>query len=211
MSRVSPYLPSFVGGAASLDFVNTVDPRHAEDRDDCLRSYQELVRWAQAAGLLTAAESSDLKRRAEADPGAADAVHRRALDLREALYRLLTPKASSASHPSRGDGLALLNDEAHRASAMAELTPTDGGWSWQWKPTPDLDRMLWPIVRSATELLTSDRRDRVRECEGANGCGWLFVDTSKSGRRRWCDMRVCGNRAKARRHRERGAANSRSS
>ena len=62
-----------------------------------------------------------------------------------------------------------------------------------------LDQMLWPIIRSAAELLTSDKLDRVCECPGEN-CGWLFIDMSRNRSRRWCDMKDCGNRAKARRH-----------
>jgi predicted RNA-binding Zn ribbon-like protein len=199
-SRVSPYLPSFVGGATCLDFVNTVDPRHDDQRDDCLGSYPQLLRWAAEAGLLTAEEYSGLEVRSQQEPGLADAVHRRALELREALYRLF-----AAQPPAQGD-LARLTDEAHRAWAMAKLARSVGGWAWRWDTPAQLDRVLWPIAQSAAELLTSGQLGRVRECEGHNGCGWLFLDTSKNGRRRWCDMRVCGNRAKARRHRQRELA-----
>jgi predicted RNA-binding Zn ribbon-like protein len=199
-SRVSPYLPSFIGGATCLDFVNTVDPRHADEHDDCLRGYPQLLRWAAEAGLLTAEERSRLERRGRQEPGPADAVHQRAVELREALYRLF------AAQPSAQGDLARLTDEVHRAWAMTKLARTDGGWAWRWDAPAELDRVLWPVARSAAELLTSGQLSRVRECEGHNGCGWLFLDTSKNGRRRWCDMRVCGNRAKARRHRQREVA-----
>jgi predicted RNA-binding Zn ribbon-like protein len=65
--------------------------------------------------------------------------------------------------------------------------------------SPDLDRVLWPAVVSAAELLTSDDLGRVREC-ASERCAWLFLDRSKNQSRRWCDMTVCGNRSKARRH-----------
>jgi len=199
-SRVSPYLPSFIGGMTCLDFVNTVDPRHADERDDCLRSYPQLLRWAAEARLLTAEEHSGLEVRSEQEPRLADAVHARALELRESLYRLFTIET-----PAEGD-LARLADETHRAWAFAKLARTVGGWAWQWDTAAELDRVLWPIARSAADLLTSGQLGRVRECEGHNGCGWLFFDTSKNGRRRWCDMSVCGNRAKARRQRQREIA-----
>jgi predicted RNA-binding Zn ribbon-like protein len=186
VSTVSPYLPSFIGGVTCLDFVNTVDPRHDDLRDDCLRDYAQLLRWA-------------VEVRSQEEPGLADAVHGRALELREALYRMFT------TQPAKGD-LARLTDEAHRAWARAELAGTTGGWAWRWDAAADLEGVLWPIARSAAELLTSGQLGRVRECEGLSGCGWLFLDTSKNGRRRWCDMRVCGNRAKARRHRQRELA-----
>lgn len=78
-------------------------------------------------------------------------------------------------------------------------------WGWD-DAAPALDRPLWPVARSLAELLTSDELPRVREC-AADNCAWLFIDTSKNRSRRWCDMAVCGNRAKARRHyaRARGA------
>ena len=65
-----------------------------------------------------------------------------------------------------------------------------------------LDTVLWPIAKSAADLLTSDRLACVRECAAQN-CGWLFMDNSPNQRRRWCNMKICGNRAKARRHYER--------
>jgi predicted RNA-binding Zn ribbon-like protein len=198
-SRVSLYLPSFVGGVTCLDFVNTVDPRHDDLRDDCLRDFAQLLRWALQAQLLTAEEYDRLEARSQHELALADAVHGRAIDLREALYRLFTAQAA------QGD-LALLTDEAHRAWAGATLASTADGWAWQWDRAAGLDCVLWPVARSAAELLTSGRLDRVRECEGPSGCGWLFLDTSKNGRRRWCDMRVCGNRAKGRRHRQRELA-----
>ncbi len=96
-----------------------------------------------------------------------------------------------------------MTEEAHRGYRRCGLEQDGEGWGWVDAGEPALDQMLGPVARSAVELLTSGRRARVRECEGANGCGWLFIDTSKNGRRRWCDMKVCGNRAKARRHRQR--------
>jgi predicted RNA-binding Zn ribbon-like protein len=201
VSRVSPYLPSFIGGALCLDFVNTVDPRHADERDDLLRSYVDLVRWSERAEAVSSTETRELVRLSKANAKAAAAVLRRAVDLREALYRLFA--SSPGEVHTRHEDLARLNDEFHRAVAMADLAPGNGGWQWQWRPEPELDRVLWPISRSASELLSSDQTGRIRECEGSNGCGWLFLDTSKNGRRRWCDMQVCGNRAKAQRHRQR--------
>jgi predicted RNA-binding Zn ribbon-like protein len=81
------------------------------------------------------------------------------------------------------------------------VLPTQPGFAWTWPDEEELDlaRLLWPVARSAAELLTSPDRQLVRECLGDN-CGWLFLDTSKNHRRTWCSMQGCGNRAKARRH-----------
>ncbi len=79
------------------------------------------------------------------------------------------------------------------------LVPAEKGYQWQWQTDDDLSRIIWPIALSALELLTSEEIKNVRQCPG---CGWLFLDTSKNKRRRWCDMRACGNRAKVKRHRK---------
>jgi predicted RNA-binding Zn ribbon-like protein len=68
--------------------------------------------------------------------------------------------------------------------------------------------MLAPVVRAAADLATSAELSRIREC-GSDTCFWLFLDRSKNGTRRWCDMKVCGNRAKARRHYQRGKSSAR--
>ena len=79
----------------------------------------------------------------------------------------------------------------------------DSGFTWLWaEGGKALDCMLWPIARSAADLLTEGPLAAIRLCEGRD-CGWLFLDTSRNRTRRWCDMRICGNRAKARRHHER--------
>jgi predicted RNA-binding Zn ribbon-like protein len=77
------------------------------------------------------------------------------------------------------------------------------GFAWRFAHDErDLAPLLAPVVRAAAELLTSDELVRIREC-GSDTCFWLFLDRSKNGTRRWGDMKVCGNRAKARRHYQR--------
>jgi predicted RNA-binding Zn ribbon-like protein len=83
------------------------------------------------------------------------------------------------------------------------LEPQRSGFRWRFShEESDLAPMLAPVLRSVAELLTSEDLDRVRECDSGT-CFWLFLDTSKNGTRRWCDMKVCGNREKARRHHDR--------
>jgi len=86
------------------------------------------------------------------------------------------------------------------------VEPRGTGFVWSWDAdTPELDRPLWPIVRSAAELLTSPERELVKRC-ASDTCLWLFLDRTKNHARRWCDMKVCGNRAKVRRHRRRATS-----
>ena len=85
------------------------------------------------------------------------------------------------------------------------LVPAAGGGIRDgWVEAEALDSMLWPVTIDAWDLLTTPLLERVRECPGDETCGWLFLDTSRSGTRRWCDMRTCGNRAKVRTHYARG-------
>jgi predicted RNA-binding Zn ribbon-like protein len=99
--------------------------------------------------------------------------------------------------------LAVLNRELGRARAHERLTSGMRGIAWTWNAGGrDLDRILWPTVRSAADLLTSDELKRLRQCDGED-CRWLFLDTSKNRSRRWCEMADCGNRAKVRRFRRR--------
>jgi predicted RNA-binding Zn ribbon-like protein len=83
------------------------------------------------------------------------------------------------------------------------LEATNGGYGWKRIAGGNpLEQLIWPIAQAAAELLTSDELRLVRFCE-APDCEWLFLDHSRNGSRRWCDMTTCGNRAKARRHYQR--------
>jgi len=127
-------------------------------------------------------------------------VLRRARDLREAVFRIF------ARPGTEGGDLDLLADEAARAAAERRLAATADGYAYTWPESDRLEQPLWPVALAAAELLTSaEERSRVKEC-AADNCNWLFLDMSRNRSRRWCDMKVCGNRAKARRfsarHRE---------
>lgn len=82
------------------------------------------------------------------------------------------------------------------------LRPAESAYELVATTGDELDQVLWPMLRAATELATSPALERVRSCPGED-CGWLFLDTSKAGRRRWCSMAICGNRLKTKRHRAR--------
>jgi predicted RNA-binding Zn ribbon-like protein len=185
-----------IGGVVCLDFVNTVDPRYAADRLEFLPDYQALLDWAVRAGSLGSDEADRLAEIARHRPHAARALLRRAIGLREALFELFGREPRAA----RTSALSTLNSELARARRPEIRQLPRGGFRSSWPETRSLDLVLWPIAEAAAELLTSTRLARVRECEGER-CGWLFLDTSKAGRRRWCSMADCGNRAKARRRR----------
>src|SRR3989304_2884090 len=103
--------------------------------------------------------------------------------------------------------LSVLNAVLGEAMARLRVVRQGDEFTWEWEGMEaSHEAMLWPLARSAAELLTSEDHHRLGQCADERGCGWLFLDMSKNHSRRWCDMEDCGNRAKAMRHyrRERG-------
>jgi|SRR5579859_1403299 predicted RNA-binding Zn ribbon-like protein len=184
-----------IGGPLCLNFTNTAHGRGTPEHTDNLVDYAALVAWSRHAEAIDGGEHDGLLAAAERHPRAAEAVRRRAVELRERLHRCFFA-LQRGSRPDPAD-LEGINEELAQALAHARLKPDHGGFSWAWDDDLTLDRVLWPIVRSATQLLTAPELPRVKQCAG-RGCSWLFLDTSKNGSRRWCEMEVCGSRSKAR-------------
>lgn len=198
MADTTPWKYGLSGGALALDFANTVGWRKRAKRAEHLRNYADLLAWAKSAGALSGPEAERLAGEGRRRPGATSAALRRALRLREAIYGLFSALALRAA-PAAED-LRALNAALPAALSRLRIGVSENVPAWEW--TGDelaLDRMLWPVARSAADLLTSQHLGRVREC-GDEHCGWLFLDTSRNQSRRWCSMSDCGNRAKARRH-----------
>jgi len=186
-----------IAGELCLDFINTLDNRPVpERRKDLLQSYEDLVDWATQAGALSAAHRAVLLREAESHPKQAAAALAEAVELRECLYRTMT--AVARNRRVSADELRDFNAYVGKALSHLELHAARKGFRLAWPENqPQLDSVWWPIVRSASDLLSGEDLGSVREC-GDDTCRWLFVDRSKNHSRRWCDMRVCGNRIKAR-------------
>ena len=192
---------SLRGGRLCLDFANTADWHASNLPVEHLTSYAELVAWGLHVGTLTKRQGQRLLAEATDRPLAATAVLERAIVLRDAVYRLFSA-VSRGLEPQAAD-LAVLNAELSKTLGHSRLVPTGEGFAWDWSGGEDaLDRMLWPVVHDAADLLTSRELDRVGQCAD-DRCGWLFLDTSRNRSRRWCSMEDCGNRAKARRHYQR--------
>ena len=198
MSEPDPRSLKLIGGWLCFDFTNTVDCRNSDHSREVLSTYPNLVSWSQHANILTRDEARDLLREAALHPTDAKMVLERAITIREALYRIFSAIANHRS-PDAID-IDALNAEMSIAMTHMRLKPADATNPWTYTfENRKLDQMLWPVVHSAEKLLISDKLDRVCECQGEN-CGWLFMDMSRNRSRRWCDMKDCGNRAKARRH-----------
>jgi predicted RNA-binding Zn ribbon-like protein len=190
-----------VGAHPALDFANTVGALPDGTPREYLVDYANLVSWAQRLGVLGRSEASALKRHAEAEPDGARRALTAARDLRGAIYGLFAAHAVGAAPAA--DAVERFNRHLARAQSHTAIVPTRDGFAWRWTGEADaLERPLWVLARSAADLLTDARLERVRQCAGDN-CLWLFLDTSKNGSRRWCSMSDCGNRAKVRRFRER--------
>jgi predicted RNA-binding Zn ribbon-like protein len=187
-----------VGGDLCLDYVNTVDTWQRTDRVDYLSDYQALVAWAARAGALPTSQAERLLDGAATRQPQAHRVHVRAVALRDALFHVLVPGKRRTAE----SWLEIVNEELESAMRALRLRPAQSGYELVSTSGDELDQMLWPVLRAATQLATSPGLERVRSCPGED-CGWLFLDTSKAGRRRWCSMAICGNRMKTKRHRAR--------
>jgi predicted RNA-binding Zn ribbon-like protein len=198
-------LPDRVGGRLCLDFVNTVDPRRPGPQRDYLTDYGLLLDWFEAGDVQLPRAISWLRRRAKSDRDGARQAHREALAMRESIYAVLEElrldqpvRPADLTHVNRALGESI----GHRVLAPAER----GGVREEWRAADTLNQVLWPVAIDAWDLLTEPELSQVRRCPvEAGGCGWYFLDTSRAGNRRWCDMRTCGNRAKVRAHYSRTA------
>lgn len=188
------------GGVLCLDFTNTLGDRPRSIKEH-LGNYADLIRFSRQARSLPGERLDELLRLSAEHPRKARGAFKRAIGLREALYRIFGSLANDGE--PRSEDIELLNSELSKTLHQLELRAHDGGYDWAWAgPADSLDRPLWPVIRSAAELLASDEAASIREC-ASESCSWLFIDRSRTKRRRWCDMSTCGNRAKARRHYQR--------
>jgi predicted RNA-binding Zn ribbon-like protein len=188
-------------GWLCLDFANTAEWHLSSQPTERLTSYAELIAWARAINLLPDRAAQQLLRAADQHPAEAARVLDRAVALREAIYRIFVAVTEGKSPPV--DDQATLNAELSRSLNKSRLVWNKAGFDWgRQGEDSDLDQVLWWVLRSATNLLTSEDIQRVGVCADDRGCGWLFYDTSRNRTRQWCSMRGCGNRAKARRHYE---------
>jgi predicted RNA-binding Zn ribbon-like protein len=181
-----------------LDYANST-PNHHNLSEDHLKTYADLLSWSLDVNLMSEDEVLRLWNIARRQPSQVAAVHQKAIVLREAIYRILSDIAHDQS--PKGADLDILNAALSEAMSHMRLASADKSFSWEWVGgTDNPDHTLWQVAWSAGELLRSDDLKYIRECDG---CDWLFLDTSRTHNRRWCDMKTCGNRAKARRHYER--------
>ena len=207
-ARPGPLPEESVDADRVLAFINTLSGRPTAAPVERLDSYEALVDWARDQHLVSAAAADRLGAEARRHPHQATAVLERAKDFREALYALAA--AIDGGRQPNADALKTIGECLAAAYANGRLVPHDGALQWVASAEDDLDRVLWEVARAAGRLVLSPRLARVRACAAAD-CGWWFVDDTKNRSRRWCDMRLCGNREKLRRFRSQGSKGSKSS
>ncbi|MFI5013666.1 MAG: CGNR zinc finger domain-containing protein [Hyphomicrobiales bacterium] len=187
-----------VAGALALDFANTASGRGGERYLDHLKHAADIVAFARHASLLDEATAKRLADKISAGDAAFAGFFRDALSLREAVHRIAAAVARRGP-PDQTD-LSLLSSCCAAALAKAAIEMSDAGARWRW-PTADPapETVLGPIALSAVGLLREGDPSRLKQCPGEH-CGWVFFDMTKNRSRRWCEMSVCGNRAKAKAH-----------
>jgi len=184
-----------LGGRLCLDFVNTVDWRGTEKPKEFLNAYRDLIIWSRHVGLITNREAHLLIQKADKRPSQAESVLARAIELREIIYRLFSSVTEGISIPKKD--ITAFNKYLSSTMRQSRIIETKNGLAWDSDGNKNkLEWILNPIIRSTADLLVSGNLKRVKRCADSF-CGWLFLDVSRNKSRRWCDMKDCGNRAKA--------------
>jgi predicted RNA-binding Zn ribbon-like protein len=197
---------SLCGGHPALDLVNTLDDRFRDsDPVELLGDYPALLRFTEQSELLSAAQVGVLRRRV-GKPEAERAANA-ARELREASASALYATVEGSAFPPAD--VRLLESYFQTARTHQELVwaPSAQGpkFVWEWGSyETEADLPVWILSLQTCALLTSDKMSTLRSCNSGT-CRWLFLDTSKNHTRRWCDMKICGNRMKARRFQARRA------
>jgi predicted RNA-binding Zn ribbon-like protein len=189
-----------VAGHLALDLVNTVTARNGEPVE-WLTGYPGLLQWASLTGEFDPGALDALRRLSADAPAAAAAALHATRELREALYDVAS--AIIRNDPPPADGLRRIERAWKDAVRNAELTFVAGSARVQLTvETSGLAYLNHELALRSVELLRALPLARTRICPGPR-CGWLFIDHSRGGQRRWCDMATCGNAAKTARHYQR--------
>lgn len=192
-----------VGGHIVLDLVNTVTGRDSRPTD-WLDSYDRLLEWAALSSAFDPATLRALRQISAANPHAAKLALARLRELREAVYQILV--ATLRDNQAPPDAVAQLEKHWKRSTAAAIVSHSDGKATLSFNiESSRLDYPTHLLALSALELLQQLPLQRTRECASPR-CTWIFIDQSRGGQRRWCDMATCGNQAKSRRHHQRRRA-----
>jgi predicted RNA-binding Zn ribbon-like protein len=187
----------FIGGHPAIDFVNSIECRAQPGETDHVGNYERFLVWMTRASVLSSARVRELRQLAARNPSLAAETWREAARFRVAAHSLLTAKVNG--HRLARSDLERVDDVCRRAHCNRALVLAGDQVTWQWA-AGDLRQPLWVTAYSTAELLVSPQLQRLRVCANPS-CDWLFLDFSRNGQRRWCQMETCGNLSKVRRYR----------
>lgn len=187
------------GGHPALDLVNTLDWRFRESGpEELLEDYADVLRFIEQSGLLSSADARKLLRTVAESKG--EKILAEIRELREAAAELFY--AAIAERSASPSVVRRLQECFAMARQQERLHWMDGKLEWSLpRSSAEPALPLWLLSLSAAALMTSEQMSLIRQCGNAE-CRWLFLDTSKNHTRRWCNMKICGNRMKARRFKE---------
>ena len=184
-----------LGGNLALDLVNTRDTGpDGEPGFDRLVDYDHVLAWAERMGVLSRGAADAAAHRSAQRPEEAATALGRIRALRSDIYEVFETIAQGQD-PSQSslNRLCLLYGEA---TARGLLVRQGDAFDWDWSNNEELDRVLWPVVHAAVQLLISGDLERIKRC---GRCSWLFLDATKNRSRRWCSMEGCGTHEKSER------------
>jgi len=188
---------TLIGGELALDFANTSSGRGWPAHQEHLRSAADIVDWADHAHVVPPEDAAWMREVARAELEMSQHLLARALELREDIHAVVSEIAAGRAAPP--DRMQSLTRTHAHCLAKANLAPFAGRFVWSWTVRQaSIEAILGPISLSAMTTLLQADLSRIKMCQGEK-CGWLFIDATKNKSRRWCEMEVCGNRAKQRR------------
>ncbi len=199
MSRPFPEPFKLHAGHPALELVNTLDLRFSANAKELIPAYNDLLRLTAQLRLLTADQARKLTR--TIDTKDAQRVLASTVELREALAAVLYGRIDGCKPPAAQ--VETLEKHFHAAALHRRLLAGNSHLVWTWSGAEQQAEIpLWKLAQAASDLLVSRDAQRIKDC-GDPTCRWLFLDLSKNHTRRWCDMKTCGNRMKARRYQAR--------
>lgn len=184
------------GGALGFHFINTVNAWRGPHIYEYLYSYGELMLWCEKVKILTPAHRKLLLQYADQHIEEAETVLHKLKKVRETLYQLFSAVAAMEDIPDTV--LERFNRVLHPALSHIIFFPTPAGIQQGWKEDhKDLMYPVYPVMKSAYDILTQEDRTRIKECET---CGWIFLDQTKNNKKRWCSPLTCGTMDKSKRY-----------
>jgi predicted RNA-binding Zn ribbon-like protein len=194
----APVLIAAVATDLCLGFANTLCWRGSDPPTEQLNGFSGFLAWLERNAGVSAGALGHIVDWSEAHRESAAGLLTEAKALREAIYSTFSAVAEGGEVPEAD--FTAIADALAQAPARRQLAQIGGRYCWRIEAArPSVPYLLAPVLWSAGDLLLEQGRARVRRCAN-DKCLWLYVDRSRTGSRRWCDMASCGNRAKARRH-----------